>query len=184
MTAAGVQAQWFGGSSSLPAGVNAETGVTWNREDTQTGNTPIPIPSSAGVNFSYLKVLQLAVTVAATTTTLINNRTVRSSAGLATGLAFHWKTDTQANWNATFNQQSANKAPADTVGSNNSGSTPSGYTTMTTSPVQYDNTSQNPTVLGIGTLLLMGITLAVDGLYGGGPGTAVLGNVILSYDET
>lgn len=179
--AATIQADWFGASATLPAGINAETGVTWNREDTQTGTTPIPIPTSAAVNFSYLKVFQLAVT--ATSTTTINNRTVRGSLALATGLGWYWKTDTQANWATTFNQQSGTKGAADTTGSNNASSAPSGYTAITTSPVQYDNTSQATTSTGIGTALLLGVDLGVDATYAGGPGTASLGNLILGYDE-
>jgi hypothetical protein len=180
MTAA-LQAQWFGASATLPAGANAETGVVWNRVDTQTGTTPIPIPTSAGVNFSYLKVLQLAVTVTSTTT--ISDRTVRMSASLATGLGWHWKTDTQANWGATFNQQSGTKAPADTSGTNNASTAPAGYTAITTSAVQYDNTSQSTSSTGIGTALLLGVLLAVDATYGGGPGTATLPNLVLGWDE-
>jgi hypothetical protein len=179
--AATVQAQFFGASATLPAGANAETGVTFNRVDTQTGTTPVPIPTSAGVNFSYLKVLQLAVT--GTSTTTITNRTARISGALATGLGMHWKTDTQANWGTTFNQQSGTKAPADTTGTNNAATAPSGYTAITTSAVQYDNTSQATSSTGIGSALLLGILMAVDATYTGGPGSASLGNVILGYDE-
>lgn len=176
-----VQGQFFGASATLPAGVNAESGVTWNREDTQTGTTPIPIPVSAAVNFSYLKVVQVAVT--ATSTTTINNRTVRGSSALATGLGWHWKTDTQANWATTFNQQSGSKASGDTVGSNNATVAPSGYTAITTSSVLYDNTSQATSSTGIGSALLLGVEVAVDASYAGGAGTASLGNLILAYDE-
>lgn len=179
-----VQAQWFGASASLPSGVNAETGVTWNREDTQTGLTPIPIPVSAAVNFSYLKILQLSITVASGNTTSLLNRTIRLSTTMATGLGFHWKTDTQANWGTAFNQQGGTKAPSDTIGTNNAASAPSGYTAATTSSVQYDNTNQNPTVTGIGSGPLLAVLLAVDATYTGGPGTATLPNIILGYDES
>lgn len=179
--AATVQAQFFGASATLPAGANAETGVTWNRVDTQTGTTPVPIPTATGTNYSYLKVLQLAVT--ATSTTTITNRTVRISASFATGVGMHWKTDTQANWGTTFNQQSATKATADQTSSNSAGTAPTGYTAITTSAVQYDNTSQATSSTGIGTTLLLGIELAVDSTYAGGPGSASLGNIILGYDE-
>src|SRR5579871_5757785 len=99
-----LQADYFGASATLPVGANAESGMVFNTEDTQSGTTPITIPSSAGVNFSYLKVVQLAVT--STSTTTINNRAVRLSATMPTGLGLHWKTDTQANWGTSFNQQS------------------------------------------------------------------------------
>ena len=179
--AATLQAQYFGGSSSLPAGANAETGITFNRADSQSGSTPVPIPVSAGVNFSYLKALALAVT--ATSTTTITNRTVRLSAGLATGLGMHWKTVTQANWGAQLDQTSATKAPTDTTGTNNAGTAPATYTATTTSAVQFDNTSQATSSTGIGSTLLLAMLLAVDATYGGGPGSASLGNIILGYDE-
>lgn len=176
-----VQAQFFGASATLPAGVNAETGVTWNREDTQTGVTPIPIPVAAGTNYSYLKVLQLAVT--GTFTTTISNRTVRMSTTLVAGLGWHWKTGTQASWSTNFNQQSASKASADTLGSNNAPTAPSGYTALTTVSVQYDNTSQSTGSTGIGTALLLGVELAVDSTYPSGAGTATLPSLIMAYDE-
>ncbi|HEY1292918.1 MAG TPA: hypothetical protein VGJ60_07565 [Chloroflexota bacterium] len=176
-----VQAQFFGASATLPAGVNAETGVTWNKVDTQTGTTPIPIPTSTGTNYSYLKALQLAVT--ATSTTTISNRTVRISSAFAAGLGMHWKTDTQANWPTTFNQQTTSKATADQTTSNSGPTAPSGYTAITPTAVQYDNTSQSTASTGIGTTLLLGIELAVDSTYAGGPGSASLGNIVLGYDE-
>lgn len=108
---------------------------------------------------------------------------MRGTAPLATGLGWYWKTDTQANWAATFNQQSASKGAADTSGSNNATAAPAGYTAITTSPVQYDNTSQITTSTGIGTALLLGVDLGVDGTYAGGAGTASLGSLVLGYDE-
>lgn len=176
-----VQAQYFGASASLPPGANAETGITFNREDTQNGTTPVPIPTSAGVNFSWLKALQIAVT--GTSTTTISNRTVRASGTFPTGIGVHWKTDTQGNWGTTFNQTGGSKASGDTTGTNNAGSAPAGYTAVTTSAVQYDNTSQSTGSTGIGSALLLGLELAVDATYGGGAGTASLGSLVIGYDE-
>ena len=176
-----LQAQYFGASATLPAGVNAESGVSFNIEDTQSGTTPISIPTSAAVNFSYLKVVQLAVT--ATSTTTISNRTIRASNAMPTGLGLHWKTDTQANWGTSFNQQSGSKAPTNTLGTNNAATAPAGYTAVTTSAVQYDNTSQPSSSLGIGSALLLALVLACDATYGGGPGATSLGSVILAYTE-
>lgn len=175
------QAQYFGGSSSLPAGVNAETGITFNRIDTQNGTTPIPIPTSAGVNFSYLKALCLAVT--GTSTTTITNRTVRMSATVASGLGMHWKSVTQPNWASQLDQTTASKAPADASGTNNAASAPSGYTAATTAAAQWDNTSQSTASTGISTVSLLAMLLAVDATYAGGPGSAALGNIIVGYDE-
>jgi hypothetical protein len=155
--------------------------VVWNREDTQNGVTPIPIPTAAGVNFSWLKVLELAVAVTSTTT--ISNRTVRMSGTLAIGLGWHWKTDTQANWGTIFNQTGGSKASTDTTGVNNAATAPAGYTAITTSATVYDATSQGTGSTGIGTARLLGVELACDATYGGGPGTATLPILILGYDE-
>jgi hypothetical protein len=177
-----VQAQYFGASATLPVGANAETGITFNRMDTQTGGTtPVPIPTSAGVNFSYLKALALAVT--GTSTTTINNRTVRLSTGLATGLGMHWKTVAQASWGTTLDQTGGSKASADTTGTNNAATAPSGYTAVTTSAVQFDNTSQATTATGIGTVPLLALEVAVDATFAGGPGSTSLPNIVLGYDE-
>jgi hypothetical protein len=176
-----VQAQYLGASATLPVGTNAETGITYNRVDTQVGTTPVPIPTSAGVNFSYLKALALAVT--GTSTTTINNRTVRLSAGLSAGLGLHWKSVAQANWGTQLDQTGGTKAPADTVGTNNAGTAPASYTATTTTATQYDNTSQATSATGIGTQALLATLLAVDASYAGGPGSASLGNLIMGYDE-
>jgi len=185
MAAAVVRASYYGASATIPAGVTAETGIVFNRVDTQTGTTPLPIPTATGVNFSYIKALALEVTT--TGTTSINNRTTRMSGSLATGLGMHWKIVTQANWatapTAGINQQSATQALADTTGANNAASAQTGYTVMTTSAVQFDNTSQATTSTGIASLPLLVIMVAVDATYAGGPGSASLGNIILGYDE-
>lgn len=187
MSAATVRAYYFGASATLPAGANCDNAdgnsVVFNRVDTQSGTTPVPIPTSAGNNYSYLKVVQLYVTVTGTTT--INNRTVRISGSLASGLGMHWKTDTGANWASSFNQQSASKATADSTGANSAGTAPTGYTAVTTSAVQYDNDSIATSSTGIGTTSnhLLALELAVDASYAGGPGSASLGNIILGYDE-
>ena len=178
---AGIQAQYFGASATLPAGANAETGIVFNREDTETGTTPIPVPVPPGVNYSWLKALALAVTTTSTTT--ISNRTVRTSTALPTGVGLHWKTDTQANWGTTFNQTGGSKAPADTSGANTATTAPAGYTAVTTTPVQYDNTSQSSASTGIDSEMLLGLVIATDATNSLGPGTDSLGNLILGYDE-
>lgn len=165
----------------MPSGANAEGGATFNRADSLLGTTPIPIPTSAGVNFSYLKAFCLAVT--ATSTTTINNRTVRISAGMPTGLGLHWKTVAQASWGASLDQTSATKSPADTTGSNNAATAPAGYTAVTTSGVQWDNTSQASSSTGIGSVPLLATLLAVDASFVGGGGSSSLGTLVLGYDE-
>lgn len=80
--AATVQAQYANGAG--PTLANAETGVKYNREDTQTGTTPIPIPGTTGTEFSWLKALALVVT--ATSTTNMSNRRFSLSATETAGL--------------------------------------------------------------------------------------------------
>jgi hypothetical protein len=176
-----LQAQYFGASATLPAGANAETGMIFNEVDSQVGVTPVLIPSVAGVNFSFLKAVELAVTVTSSTT--VNNRSVRVSTAFPAGMCVHWKTVTQANWSTSLDQTGGSKAPANTLGANNASSAPSGYTAVTTSAVQYDNTSQATSATGIASLPLLALVLAVDATYGGGPGTTALGSIILGFDE-
>lgn len=81
--AATVQAQFANGAT--PTLANAETGIKWNRDDTQTGTSaPIPIPTATGTNFSALKYLALVVT--ATSTTNMSNRRVAWATAPATGI--------------------------------------------------------------------------------------------------
>src|SRR5882672_12381978 len=130
MGAATCQAQIGTGASVSWA--NVETGCTFNLADSATSTTPVAIPTATGTNFSWLKNLVIAVTV--TGTTAITNRTVKMGSSPSTGLALFWKDVAVASYvqAATGNRPTAS-------GSN--GATPAGYTAMTTSAVQYDNTS-------------------------------------------
>ncbi len=180
MTAATVQASWYGGAASEPAGVTAETGVTINRSDTQTGTTPIPIPTVTGSNYSWVQQLALQVTGAASPSTTLSNATVKLSAGLATGILAFFK------GNASFlNQTGGTQAPAD-VGTENAGAptTPATYTIATTTAQQWDamGTAANGGSTGRKSNFL-DLILGVASGYLGSPGSTSLGNGILSYDE-
>jgi hypothetical protein len=180
MTAATVQAGWFGGASTEPAEVSAETGVTLNRSDTQTGTTPIPIPTTTGSNYSWVQQLALQVTAAASPATTLSNATIKLSATLATGLLLFFK------GNATYlNQTGGTQAPAD-VGTENSGAptTPAGYTVVTTTAQQWDamGTTSNGGSTGRKSNFVDHV-LGVCSTYAGSPGSTSLGNSVLSYDE-
>lgn len=172
MGAATVQAQIGTGSSVSWA--SAEGGITFNLADSATSTTPIAIPTATGTNYSWIKNLVLAVT--ATGTTTISNRNVYYSGSLSTGLKLHWK-DVAV---SSYAQAASGNRP---TASGSNGATPSGYTAMTTSPAQYDNTSVATSGTGPNGDMAV-VVLGVGNDYVGGPGSAIsLPNIILQYDE-
>lgn|SRR5579885_1185729 len=172
MGAATCQAQ--AGTGSSVSWANAEGGVKFNLADSITSTTPIQIPTSTGTNFSWIKNLVLAVTGTGTTT--ISNRNIYMSGATATGLQLFWK-DVAV---ASYVQAASGNRPSSS-GSN--GATPAGYTLMTTSPAQYDNTSVATSGSGPNGDMAV-VVLGVSGNFAGGPGSATaLPNIIIQYDE-
>lgn len=172
MAAATCQAQI--GTGATVSWANAEGGIKFNREDTATGTTPVPIPTATGTNFSWIKNLVLAVTVAGTTA--ITNRRISMSGATATGLQLFWKAVAVA----SYAQAAAGNLPA-AAGTN--GATPAGYTLMTTTPVQYDNTSVATSGTGPNGSMTVCV-LGVDNTFAGGPGNATaLPSLTITYDE-
>lgn len=172
MGAATCQAQAGTGASITLA--NAEGGVTFNLADSITSTTPVSVPTSTGTNFSWIKNLVLAVT--GTGTTNITNRTIAMGSSPTTGLKLHFKDVAVASYvqSASGNRPSAS-------GSN--GATPAGYTVMTTSAQQYDNTSVATSGTGANGDLAVCV-LGVGNDYVGGAGSAIaLPNILLAYDE-
>lgn len=163
------------GTGATVSWANAETGIKFNLEDTATGTTPIAIPTATGTNFSWIKNLVLAVT--GTSTTAITNRRISQSGATATGLALFWK-DVAV---ASYAQAASGNRPASS-GSN--GATPTGYTAMTTTPAQYDNTSHSTGSTGPNGDMAV-VVMGVDNTFTGGPGSATaLPSIILTYDES
>lgn len=173
MGAAVVQARI--GTGGTVSWANAETGITFNLADSQTDTTtPISVPTATGTVFSWIKNLALYVTSTGTTT--MSNRTIKQSASPSTGLALFWK-DVAV---ASYTQAASGNRPSSS-GSN--GATPAGYTAMTGSAVQYDNTSVSTGSTGANGDMAVCV-IGVDNTYTGGPGTAIsLPNIVLSYDE-
>jgi hypothetical protein len=162
------------GTGASVSWANAEGGIVWNLADSATSTTPIAIPTSTGTNFSWIKNLVIAVT--ATGTTTITNRTIKMSTSPTTGLALYWKAVAVASYAqaATGNRPTAS-------GSN--GATPSGYTAMSTTAAQYDNTSVATSSTGPNGSMVTCV-LGVDSTFTGGAGNAVsTPSLILSYDE-
>lgn len=174
MGAATCQIQLATGSG--PSYANAEGGNTvMQLADSGSATTPpIAIPTTTGTVFSWIKNFVLAVTV--TGTTNISNRNVYMSSSPSTGLALFWKGVAVA----SYAQAASGNRPASS-GSN--GATPSTYTAMTTSPVQYDNSSVSTGSTGPNGELVV-VVLGVDNTYTGGAGSSVsLPSLKLQYDE-
>ena len=172
MGAATCQAQ--AGTGASVSWANAEGGVTFNLADNITSTTPISIPTATGTVFSWIKNLVLSVTV--TGTTSITNRTIKMSTSTSTGLALWYKAVAVA----SYAQAASGNRP---TSSGSNGATPSGYTSMTTSAVQYDNTSVATSGSGPNGSMAVCV-LGVDFSYVGGPGSAIsLPSIVIGYDE-
>ena len=177
--AATVQAQCATGAG--PTLANAETGIVYNRVDTQTGTTPIPIPTATGNHYSWLKYLALVVT--ATSTTSISNRKISFASAPATGLQGLWfnqPTYTQAN---TTQGNAAGNYPADDVAANGTVPTGIAWAGTTTTPALWDNTSVATSSAARNGNYVQ-TCLQVSNAYVGGAGAGIaLPNLTLTYDE-
>ncbi|MBA2285831.1 MAG: hypothetical protein H0W02_10130 [Ktedonobacteraceae bacterium] len=172
MAAATCQVQLGTGASVSWA--NAEGGVTWNLEDTISGVTPIAIPNTTGTNYSWIKNLALAVTV--TGTTNITNRRISFASSLTSGLFLFWKAVAVG----SYAQASGVNQPA---ASGTNAATPAGYTLMSTTAAQYDNTSVATSATGPNGSMAV-VVFGVDNTYTGGANSGTtLASVIITYDE-
>jgi hypothetical protein len=155
----------------------------FGRDDSVTSTSPLPIPTTTGTHFSYLKYLGL-YTVSSGGATSISNRKVSLASALATGLAVWWYATAAYVQNAGATGTTVGDYPAD---SGSSGATPASpgaftYAALTTTPAAYDSS----TVLTANTALngkYVVFVLAVADTYAGGGGPATLPNVIYTYDE-
>lgn len=182
MAAAVCRLDYYNGASPVftgasYAGVTAEGGIKFNREDTLTGTTPVPIPTATGTNFSWLKNLALDVTTVGTTT--ISNRRIYLGSAPSTGLNVFYKSVATG----SYAQAASGNMPA---ASGSNGATPSTYTAMATSlggSTAYDASSVASSTLGVnGTLAV--VVAGVDFNFAGGPGNATaLPTINLTYDE-
>ena len=172
--AATVRMSYYGGAATEPAGASAEGGIKYNRADSLTGTTPIPRPTSAGTNNSFVK--QLALEVTASDATAISNRTIRFNGALATGLGLFFL------GHATYlDQTGGTGAPADDGTTN--GVTPSGYAAVTGSAQGYHSNSASAGSTGRNGNFCRTVA-TVSNNYAGGAGSAItLTDVILGYDE-
>ncbi len=170
--AATVRVSWYGASAIEPAGVTAETGIKYSRENNQSGSTaPIPIPTTTGTNYSWVKLMALEVTGADATTG--TNYTIRRTGAPTGGLELFFKGVASYTNPTTGPGDSGSDGPA----------TPATYTVFTASAQQYDagGDSLNSTGrMGDFADTVMG----VDSSYAGGGGTAIaLPDIEFGYDE-
>lgn len=182
MAAAVTRMDYYNGASPVftggsYSGVTAESGFKFNRDDTISGVTPIPIPGATGTNFSWIKNIALDVTTVGTTA--ITNRRVYASSAPSTGLALWYKSVVSG----SYAQAAVGNLPA---ASGSNGATPSGYTAMASSlggAANYDASSVATSTLGINGSLAV-LVAGVDNLFVGGPGSATALPVInITYDE-
>lgn len=165
------------GATEATARASAETGIKFNRVDSQSGTTAIPIPTATGTNYSYAKSMYLYCDSATGAGTSISAKQVNLNGAPATGLAVVYKdvTDTYAQATAVLASDAVGGSPP---------ATPATYTAMTTTPVTYDaaaDTSTNATRCGD----ILQIGLAVGSNYAGGGGSAqTVPSIIFTYVES
>jgi hypothetical protein len=171
MAAAVVQLQVATGAG--PTFASGESGFKYNREDTVSGTTPVPIPTATGSNYSWLKWLCLSVTTSGTTA--ISNRRVQLSAVETSGLALFFQ------GNVTYAQATTANMPA--ASGSNGPATPASFTRATSASQVYDSASISASATGRNGWYCE-TCLGVDATYAGGAGNAVaLPDVRLIYDE-
>ena len=156
-------------TGATPTAASAEGGIKFNREDSASGTTAIPIPTSTGTKHSFHKNLGLEVT--SDDNTAISNKRIHYDGSLPAGVKLWWM--------ASGSYVQAALADSD-AGTDDTG--PSGYTAMTSSPVQYDAGPDDSNVGLNGDYVR--VALSVDSTYNGGAGSAIaLPDIILTYDE-
>lgn len=165
-------------TSSGPTNANAETGITFSKDDAATGTTPVQIPTSTGTNYSYYKFLYLDVTSGASTS--MSNRRVYLSGSPTTGLHLYFKAA------ASYTQPTGgNTGPADSTSTNND--TPATFTEVTATTLGgahvWDSGSDSVSSTGRSGDYLQ-LVFGVGSNYSGGAGSATaLPDIKMAYDE-
>jgi hypothetical protein len=183
--AATVKIWGFNGAGPTGATVDSADAASarLGRDDLLISTASVPIPGSAGENFSYRKYYGLDVT--ATSTTSISNRKINMSAALTTGLFLWWFSTATYTQNTGTTGTVAGNYPA--AGGTN-GFTPANpadgtYAAMTTSAVVYDAASVATSSTGLNGKYV-NVVGGVDFTYAAGGGPATEGNLVFTYDES
>lgn len=121
-----VDLNYYGESTSEPAGATVSGGWRYSRDDSQTGSNAVPIPALTGQNFSWYK--QFAITTTDTGFTL-SNFTIKNTSDPPDGIHIYFKAA------SSYVQPSGSNKPDDIAGSHSS--SPAGYTLLTTTPQQW-----------------------------------------------
>jgi len=183
MAAATIRASYYGASAGEPAGVTAETGITFSKSDAQVpsaGTSPVSIPTATGTNYSWIMLLAFEVTV--TGTTSINNRTIKYASSVTSGSAVFFGNT------ATYRQPASGNKPTDSGSAGPATPTPAGanapgsYTALTTSAQQWDNTTSATSSTGRKGNFCE-LVYGVDNSFAGGGGQEALPNLTMTYDE-
>lgn len=172
--AATVQITYTNGASTGTDN-NAETGVTFGRDDSQVSTTPVPKPTAAGTNRSWYKMFTTKVTAGGGTTSLLN-RKVRLASAPATGITAWFLTTAPS----AYTQATSGNAPADDATTNDT--TPASYTALSTTFQTYDSATvaaANSTRNGKFAQIAAGLS----NLFSLGAGSQSMPNLEFSYDE-
>lgn len=156
--------------------------VTFGRDDLAVSTAPVPIPTSTGTKFSYLKYVCLDVTTAGSTT--ISNRTIALGAAAPTGIGVYTLTGGQGTYTQNNGTQgtAAGNYPADT---SSALAAPTGYTALSTSAYTYDASSVSSGTTGPNGKYAQTI-VGVDNTFTGGGGSIQVGGangLVLTYNE-
>lgn len=178
-----MRVSYYGNSVGEPAGITAETGITYSLSDAKqpaSGTAPVQIPASTGTNYSWIMLLALEVTGTAATT--INNRTIKYASGVTAGLQVFFADQ------PTYRRPASGNKPANSGSDGPATPTPAGagapgsYAAVTTSAQQWDNTGVSTAGAGRNGDFVETLG-AVDSTFAGGGGQAALPNFTISYDE-
>lgn len=177
--AATVQIQLVTGGTTPPVYPgqyqNAENGVKFNRDDSILGIPPIPIPTTTGTNYSWIKSFALVVT--GTSSTNISNRRIALNGAPTAGINLFFKQVAVS----SYAQAGTGSKPAD---SGTNGATPAGYTLMTTSNQYWDINDPLSTGSTGPNGPLCVVVLGVDFTYAGGAGQSInIPTLNFVYDE-
>lgn len=164
------------GATEAGARASAESGIKFNRADSQSGTTAIPIPTSTGTNYSWYKSMYLYCDSATGAGTTISALGIKLGSSPATGLSVVYK-------NVTDSYTQATDVLAADASGGSPPATPATYTAATTSNVEYDGTGGTSTNgARLGDILQVG--LAVGSNYAGGGGSAqAVPDMIFQYTE-
>lgn len=137
-----VQASYYGGSGTEPAGVNASTGIVFSQSDAQApaaGVAPVDKPTATGTNYSYI--MLLAFEVIATAATEISQRMVFWESAPGAGTQVFFADQPTYRQPASGNEPNASGSDGPAVPTPRGADDPGSYADITTTPQGWDATA-------------------------------------------